>query len=84
MRIIPAVSRTWLLIQPSIQEKPYIVGAQNSSFGGCAGFASEGMVRSRYVAGYATTAGVEGTMAQGACAAAASGSPSKDTDRWPT
>ena len=83
MRIIPAVSWTWLLIQPSIQEKPYIV-AQNSSFEGCAGFASEGMVRSRYVAGYATTAGVEGTMAQGACAAAGSGSPSKDTDRWPT
>ena len=83
MRTIPAVFRTWLLIQPTIQEKPYIV-AQNSSFGGCAGFASEGMVRSRYVAGYATTAGVEGTMAQGACAAAGSGSPSKDTDRWPT
>jgi hypothetical protein len=83
MRTIPAVSRTWLLIQPTIQEKPYIV-AQNSSFGVCAGLASEGMVRSRYVAGYATTAGVEGTMAQGACAAASSGSPSKDTDRWPT
>jgi hypothetical protein len=83
MRTIPTVSRTWLLIQPTIQEKTYKV-AQNSSFGGCAGFASEGMVRSHNLAGYATTAGVEGTMAQGACAAAASGSPSKDTDRWPT
>ena len=82
MRTVPAVSRTWLLIQPTIQEKPYIV-AQNSSFGGCAGFASEGMVRSRYVAGYAATAGVEGTMAQGACVDAGSGSPSEDTDRWP-